>query len=65
VSPIAFWTTLLIIHLVIGFTLLGAITHQALIVLMSVRDRPGVFLTRAAIVWYAFLVGRLAVNVQA
>lgn len=42
----AFWTTLLIIHGLLGVTLLGAITHQTVAVWLPVRAAAGSFVTR-------------------
>src|SRR3954464_10987213 len=41
-----FWTIPLIVHLLLAVTLLGAITHQAVAVLVPVRKPAGDFVTR-------------------
>ena len=41
ISVGAFWTTLLIIHGLVSVALLGALTHQAMAVLMPVRSGAG------------------------
>jgi hypothetical protein len=45
-SVTTFWTVLLIIHGLLAIALLGALTHQAMAVLMPVRERAGNFVDR-------------------
>jgi hypothetical protein len=46
ISVTTFWTILLIIHGLLAVALLGALTHQAMAVLMPVRQSAGGFVTR-------------------
>ena len=46
ISVTTFWTILLIIHGLLAVALLGALTHQAVAVLMPVRQAAGGFVTR-------------------
>ena len=48
ISVTTFWTILLIIHGLLAIALLGALTHQAMSVLLPVRHAagPGGFVTR-------------------
>ena len=46
ISVNTFWTILLIIHGLLAVALLGALTHQAMSVLMPVRQAAGGFVTR-------------------
>ena len=46
ISVNTFWTILLIIHGLLAVALLGALTHQAMAVLMPVRQAAGGFVTR-------------------
>jgi len=45
-SVAAFWTTLLIIHGLLALALLGAITHQAVAVVVPARKAAGGFVVR-------------------
>ena len=46
ISVNTFWTILLIVHGLLAIALLGALTHQAMAVLMPVRQSAGGFVTR-------------------
>ena len=46
ISVNTFWTILLIVHGLLAIALLGALTHQAMAVLMPVRHSAGGFVTR-------------------
>src|SRR6478672_12088670 len=46
ISVNTFWTILLIVHGLLAIALLGALTHQAMAVLMPVRQTAGGFVTR-------------------
>ena len=46
ISVNTFWTILLIVHGLLAIALLGALTHQAMAVLMPVRQAAGGFVTR-------------------
>ena len=46
ISVNTFWTILLIVHGLLAIALLGALTHQAVAVLMPVRQAAGGFVTR-------------------
>jgi hypothetical protein len=46
ISVNTFWTILLIIHGLLAVALLGALTHQAMAVLLPVRQSAGGFVTR-------------------
>ncbi len=46
ISVNTFWTILFIIHALFAVALLGALTHQAVSVLMPVRQPAGGFMTR-------------------
>src|SRR3954465_11130164 len=45
ISVNTFWTILLIVHGLLAIALLGALTHQAMAVLMPVRQTAGGFVT--------------------
>jgi len=45
-SVTTFWTILLIVHGLLAIALLGALTHQAVAVLIPVRQRAGNFVDR-------------------
>jgi protein-S-isoprenylcysteine O-methyltransferase Ste14 len=57
ISVNTFWTILLIVHGLLAIALLGALTHQAMAVLMPVRQAAG-YATAICVLWIlTFLMG--------
>jgi len=56
-----FWTTLLIVHGLLAVTLLGAITHQAVVLWLPVRAKAGSFVARFRAVPGTSYVGAIIV----